>query len=60
MFYPRHFSARVKTYKVVFMDTYKFIFDIAVKFFSMPGVLVFIAGVALCMLEMLEHKIFRG
>lgn len=42
------------------MDTYKFIFDIAVKFFSMPGVLVFIAGVALCMLEMLEHKIFRG
>lgn len=42
------------------MDSYKFIFDVAIKYFSMPGVLMFIAGVALCSLEMLEHKIFRG
>ena len=42
------------------MESYKFIFDVAVKFFTMPGVVVFIAGVALCSLEMLEHKFFRG
>lgn len=42
------------------MDSYKFIFDVAIKYFSMPGVLMFIAGVALCSLELLEHKIFRG
>lgn len=42
------------------MESYSFIFDIAIKYFSMPGVLLFIAGIALCGLEMLEHKIFRG
>lgn len=42
------------------MDSYKFIFDIAIKYFSMPGVLMFIAGVALCGLELLEQKLFRG
>ena len=41
-------------------ESYKFIFDVAVKYFSMPGILIFIAGVVLCGLEMLEHKIFRG
>lgn len=42
------------------MDSYSFIFDVAIKYFTMPGVLLFIAGVVLCSLEMLEHKIFRG
>lgn len=42
------------------MDSYNFIFDVVIKYFSMPGVVMFIAGVVLCSLEMLEHKIFRG
>lgn len=42
------------------LESYSFIFDVAVKFFTMPGVLIFIAGVALCSLELLEHKLFRG
>lgn len=42
------------------MDSYSFIFDVAIKYFSMPGVLLFIAGIALCGIEMLEHKLFRG
>ncbi len=42
------------------LSSYGFIFDVAVKFFTMPGVVLFIAGVALCSLEMLEHKLFRG
>lgn len=42
------------------MDSYSFIFDVAIKYFTMPGVLLFIAGTVLCGLEMLEHKIFRG
>lgn len=41
-------------------SSYSFIFDVAKSYFVMPGVLVFIAGVTLCGLEMLEHKIFRG
>lgn len=41
-------------------SSYSFIFDIAADYFTMPGVIIFIAGVALCGLEMLEHKIFRG
>lgn len=42
------------------MEQYSFIFDVVIKYFTMPGVVVFIAGVVLCSLEMLEHKIFRG
>lgn len=42
------------------MDSYYFIFDVAIKYFSMPGVLLFISGVVLCSLELLEHKLFRG
>lgn len=42
------------------MDSYKFIFDIAIKYFTMPGVLLFIAGTALCGIELLEQKLFRG
>ena len=42
------------------MDAYSFIFDVAIKYFSMPGVLIFIAGVALCGIELLEQKLFRG
>lgn len=42
------------------MELYSFIFDVVVKYFSMPGVVLFIAGLTLCGLEMLEHKLFRG